>query len=119
MSAPGRCERFLRACAIALGPSCASPGDPASVAPPDYTALAQTGLYPSSSGLGVSDVARAFAPAFALWSDGANKSRWIELPEGERIDTRDMDRWLFPVGTRVWKEFALGGVRLETRLIER
>jgi hypothetical protein len=119
MSAPGRCERFLRACAAALGLSCASPADPASAAPPDYTALAETGLYSSSRELGVSARARAFAPAFALWSDGATKSRWIELPEGERIDTRDMDHWLFPVGTRAWKEFALDGVRLETRLIER
>jgi hypothetical protein len=28
-----------------------------------------------------------------------------------------MDRWTFPVGTKVWKEFSLGGKRLETRLL--
>jgi hypothetical protein len=30
-----------------------------------------------------------------------------------------MDRWMLPVGTRFWKEFSIGGVLLETRLVER
>jgi hypothetical protein len=30
-----------------------------------------------------------------------------------------MDHWVFPVGTRLWKEFSKNGVLLETRLIER
>ena len=30
-----------------------------------------------------------------------------------------MDHWQFPVGTKVWKEFARQGAALETRLIER
>jgi hypothetical protein len=62
---------------------------------------------------------RPFAPNFVLWSDGASKQRWLQLPPGTQIDTSDMDRWSFPVGTRVWKSFAIDGVTLETRLIER
>jgi len=58
-----------------------------------------------------------FKPSFALWSDGAEKKRWISLPEGSRIDTSDMDYWSFPVGTKLWKEFSSDGVRIETRLI--
>jgi cytochrome c553 len=60
---------------------------------------------------------RAYAPAFALWSDGASKRRWVSLPEGARIDTSNPDDWSFPVGTRFWKEFSLAGRRIETRLL--
>lgn len=30
-----------------------------------------------------------------------------------------MDRWVFPVGTKIWKEFVFLGKRIETRLIEK
>ncbi len=60
-----------------------------------------------------------FEPTYWLWSDGADKRRWIRLPPGTRIDTTGMDHWVFPVGTKLWKEFSRGGVLLETRLIER
>jgi cytochrome c553 len=30
-----------------------------------------------------------------------------------------MDHWIFPIGTKFWKEFSRNGVLLETRLIER
>jgi len=33
------------------------------------------------------------------------------------IDTSNMDEWTFPVGTKFWKEFALAGKRVETRLL--
>jgi hypothetical protein len=63
--------------------------------------------------------ARPYAPAFELWSDGATKRRWIRLPAGSRIDTADMDDWRFPVGAELWKEFSVGGRRVETRLLKR
>ena len=72
----------------------------------------------SRTGLDGEDVL-AYRPAFELWSDGADKRRWLWLPPGEQIDTSDMDDWRFPVGTRVWKEFSRDGVAIETRLIER
>ena len=28
-----------------------------------------------------------------------------------------MNQWMFPPGTKLWKEFVVGGARLETRLI--
>jgi hypothetical protein len=43
----------------------------------------------------------------------------VRLPPGTSIDTSDMDHWVFPVGTQFFKEFSLGGVLLETRLVER
>lgn len=58
-----------------------------------------------------------FAPTYELWSDGADKKRWALIPG--QIDNSDMDHWMFPIGTRFWKEFSKDGKRLETRLIER
>jgi hypothetical protein len=60
----------------------------------------------------------SFSPQYPLWSDGARKRRWIYLPPGAAIDASRPDAWEFPVGTRLWKEFSLGGP-IETRFIER
>ncbi len=60
-----------------------------------------------------------FEPRFKLWSDGAQKERFLVLPAGQSVDSSDMDHWFFPVGTMLFKQFSLGGKRLETRLIER
>jgi hypothetical protein len=54
-----------------------------------------------------------------LWADGAKKRRFIRLPPGTTIDTRDMDEWVFPVGTKLWKEFSLAGRKIETRYLEK
>jgi len=59
-----------------------------------------------------------FSPQYPLWSDGAHKRRWIYLPPGTAIDASRPDAWEFPVGTRLWKEFAAGSP-VETRFIER
>jgi hypothetical protein len=60
-----------------------------------------------------------FAPRYVLWSDGAEKERWIVLPDGGVIDSSDMDHWVFPVGTMFFKQFSQAGRRLETRMIRR
>jgi hypothetical protein len=60
-----------------------------------------------------------FTPRYPLWSDGMDKRRWMHLPAGTSVDKSDRDRWEFPRGTRVWKEFSRDGRRNETRLIER
>jgi hypothetical protein len=60
-----------------------------------------------------------YAPEFALWSDGADKRRFIALPEGERIDNQDAEAWRFPQGTKLWKEFSQGDRHLETRLLQK
>ena len=87
-------------------------------APADSAGLAQLPNELSMTGIHGADV-REFRPQFELWSDGARKRRFIALPEGGRIDTSDMDNWGFPVGTRLWKEFAVDGVPVETRLLQK
>lgn len=68
----------------------------------------------SQTGLGEAGV-RSFEPRFALWSDGASKRRWIALPPGAQVDASQPDAWRFPAGTRLWKEFSVDGVAVETR----
>jgi hypothetical protein len=82
--------------------------------------LSQTSLYKDWGTKAIADDAVMFRPAYELWADALKKRRWIELPAGAKIDTSDMDNWVFPIGTKFWKEFAVdGGKILETRLIER
>ncbi|MBO6933479.1 MAG: hypothetical protein JJ863_00840 [Deltaproteobacteria bacterium] len=102
---------------IDMGPPCDHRLPPTDTAP---LLLSETGLYDDIVAKTVASDMRLFAPRFALWSDGAEKTRWLHLPEcGERIDNRDPDHWSFPVGTRAFKEFAVDGKRIETRLVHR
>ncbi len=78
--------------------------------------LSETGLYAAGSTDDLAPGVHPYEPRYVLWSDGADKQRWLFLPEGAQIDTSDMDAWRFPVGTKVWKEFSRDGKRLETRL---
>ncbi len=79
--------------------------------------LSETGLFADLASDALATGVRGYAPRYELWSDGARKRRWVWLPEGERIDSSDMDDWSFPIGTKLWKEFSSGGKRLETRLL--
>ena len=92
---------------------------PAPYPRPGYQHLSETGLFTDIASLAVDPSAVPFEPGYKLWSDGATKRRWIRLPPGTKIDTSDMDHWVFPIGTQLWKEFSLNGVLLETRLVER
>jgi hypothetical protein len=87
------------------------------------TELRCTGLYSDWDAKTVAQGNTTYDPGLHLWSDGADKTRWISLPPGTKIDTTDMDEWTFPVGTRIWKEFRLPlgdagtETRIETRLL--
>ncbi len=108
------CLTALAACGAPpdqLGP------DAAPVAFPER--LSQAGLYADIATKEVAAGSREFAPQYVLWSDGADKRRWVQLPAGAEIDTTDPDHWRFPVGTKFFKEFGRDGARLETRLIWR
>lgn len=81
--------------------------------------LSQTGLYSDFGAKTVASQLTVFTPNHVLWSDGAVKTRWYQLPTGAVIDSSNMDRWRFPIGTKFFKEFARDGIRLETRVIWR
>ena len=104
------------------GPRAALPepaqGASASAAATAPAHLADTGLYADAATRRVAPDVLPFTPQYPLWSDGAAKRRWIRLPPGTAIDASDPDAWVFPVGTRLWKEFSFGR-RVETRYMER
>jgi hypothetical protein len=81
--------------------------------------LSETGLYADIVSDRLAPGVEAYRPRFELWTDGAAKRRWLHLPPGARIDSRDPDDWVFPVGTKVWKEFTRDGIRVETRLFHK
>lgn len=81
--------------------------------------LSETGLFSDMGSETLAPGVFPFTPRFPLWSDGAEKRRWILLPPGTRIDTSQMDSWQFPEGTKLWKEFTRDGVRVETRLLQK
>ncbi|HEY0707601.1 MAG TPA: hypothetical protein VGG33_12440 [Polyangia bacterium] len=91
-------------------------GAPSGGAPLD---LQCTGLYDNWQEKRLSPKARPFAPGTILWSDGAIKRRFLSLPDNTTIDTSNPNEWVFPVGTKAWKEFALGTRVVETRLFEK
>jgi hypothetical protein len=106
-----KCEddcSFVRACDKQ---QCTEPGALAPTSSPPAS-LAKTGLYDAAHVYG-------FEPAHALWADGAGKDRYIYVPACSTIDTKDMDHWQFPVGTRLWKHFAVGTQLVETRFMLR
>jgi uncharacterized repeat protein (TIGR03806 family) len=68
----------------------------------------------------------------ALWSDGADKQRFLALPDGAVIHVKDCQRepatcastdddghWQLPVGTVLMKSFLFAGKFVETRLFVR
>jgi hypothetical protein len=81
--------------------------------------LRETGLYEDAAALTIDPQHLAFSPQYPLWTDGAVKRRWISLPPGTAIDAADPDVWVFPVGTRLWKEFSFDGRKVETRYLKR
>jgi hypothetical protein len=95
--------------------------------PTDYAMLSDTGLFADIATRQLAAGVTEFSPNFALWSDGAEKTRWIRLPPGLQINTgrpgtsASIDGWVFPIGTQFWKQFRVpgaGGRLIETRLIE-
>ncbi len=103
--------------ALSLFASMAAVPQTATMLPPQT--LKETGLYSEPGTLQVNPQHLTFAPQYPLWSDGATKRRWISLPPGTAIDGSDPDAWIFPVGTRLWKEFSFNGQKVETRYLER
>lgn len=54
-----------------------------------------------------------------FWSDGAAKTRYMALPDGEKITLNTDGKFVFPIGSVLVKEFSIDNKRVETRLMMR
>jgi glucose/arabinose dehydrogenase len=70
-------------------------------------------------------IARAvrYTPSLPLWTNGADKERWLLLPPGTQVDNHVGAPWEFPVGAVFGKTFAYatdhGSEPVETRIMRR
>ena len=93
--------------------------DPCADAGVPPATLACTGLYADFATKRLAPNAVPYTPSTPLWSDNAQKARWIELPLNATIDISNPDEWTFPVGTKLFKEFRIDGQRVETRMFQK
>lgn len=54
-----------------------------------------------------------------FWSDGAQKQRWLALPDGAKVRVDAQGHLELPIGSVVAKTFSFAGKRVETRLFVR
>ena len=89
----------------------------------DLTKLSETGLYQNITMDTIAANIKTYAPRFELYSDNLQKIRSISLPARSQIVPQNLELWDYPVGTKIWKEFATltNGVKkkIETRLLEK
>lgn len=90
--------------------------------PPAPRLLSQTGAFSDLSNLTPTAGLIPYELIEPFWSDGADKDRWIAIPNNgthnsaaEQIQFSENGNWTFPKGTVMIKHFELGGQRLETR----
>jgi len=60
-----------------------------------------------------------YAPNAPFFSDGAMKTRWLALPNGQRITVDADNDFDFPNGSVLMKNFTIGTTLVETRLFMR
>jgi uncharacterized repeat protein (TIGR03806 family) len=95
---------------------------PAAVSGTLPTTLSGTGVFSTASSLTVKPGVVPFTVNNPLWSDNADKKRWVALPGSAKIGFNATGEFAWPGGTVLVKHFEIpktgGGVRrLETRLL--
>jgi uncharacterized repeat protein (TIGR03806 family) len=89
------------------------------------TLLSETGAFTNTIDMTPSNSLIPYQPIATLWSDRAEKLRWVSIPSGEKVIWDENDKWQWPAGTVFIKHFSLPTdvnnpdilKRLETRLI--
>jgi hypothetical protein len=97
------------------GTTCVRAGEP-----PEGESVKQGAIFADDSLRDLRSCFTNFTPAYPLWTDGKPARRWLFVPPGRKIDTRDPEHFLFPVGTRALKQYsAPDGRPIELRVVER
>jgi uncharacterized repeat protein (TIGR03806 family) len=87
--------------------------------------LSQTGVFSNVANMTTIESLIPYEPIAKLWSDRAEKLRWVSVPSGEKVFWEQEGKWQWPPGTVFVKHFELPVDesdpsilrRLETRLI--
>lgn len=90
-------------------------GEPAGPAFPEH--LAETGCADPTDPRAPTGGQIAYDLAHPFWSDGADKSRWLAIPDGTAIEVGADGHLELPVGSVIRKDFDLAGKRIESRLL--
>lgn len=95
---------------------------PPSTEPPAL--LSATGVFTNLTTLATAPGVIPYDVPNPLWSDAADKYRWVILPNNgtmdtpaEKIDFSEDGNWVFPPGTVFVKHFEVASKRLETRFL--
>ncbi len=81
--------------------------------------LSDTGCVSSTQPTQPSANTIPYAVRAPLWSDGADKSRFLALPNNQSISINADGDWSFPLGSVLIKHFRLQDKLIETRLLMR
>lgn len=85
--------------------------------------LSETGLFQDMHARVPLARAALYEPRYPLWTNGADKERWILLPVGTHVENVQAAPWEFPVGSVFGKTFTYrtdhGVEPVETRIIRR
>lgn len=100
---------------------------PENAAGPLPRLLSQTGVLQDTPNLVPAAGLAPYDLIVPFWSDGAEKTRWVSVPAGQKIQFAATGEWVFPQGTVFVKTFELATNemqphslrRLETRLLVR
>jgi uncharacterized repeat protein (TIGR03806 family) len=83
------------------------------------TQLSATGCVSASAPTQPASGLIPYAPTAPFFSDSAVKTRWLALPDGQRIVVENDGDFTFPPGSVLMKNFRLGTTLVETRLFMR
>ncbi len=83
------------------------------------TQLSQTGCVDPTDPTRPASGLIPYEPNAPFWSDGADKERFMGLPNGQALTANASGDWDFPNGTVLVKNFRLANKLIETRLFMR
>jgi uncharacterized repeat protein (TIGR03806 family) len=83
------------------------------------TLLSATGCVDASNPTMAASGLIPYAPNAPFWSDGATKTRFLALPDGQKITVGQDGDFDLPNGTVLMKNFRVGSQLVETRLLMR
>ena len=81
--------------------------------------LSQTGCFDSTDPLVPNSALISYDLNAPLWSDNAEKQRWMRLPNNGKITVTSTHDWTFPIGSVLVKNFKIQNKLIETRLFVR